>query len=138
MVGAAECAEQLEYGGPPAGPGRVGLHLVNASGKECYRKREGRRYTGPAHSAVPVAPHPLVCCYLQWMVLFGGSEFEFWRPRWPNPKKTMQMLLLEMPCGQKCSRITFWRSNMLCNGYVGSPGLPNGIFPWFLQSNFDV
>ena len=51
MVGAAECAERLEYGGPPAGPGRVGLHLVNASGKECYRKREGRRYTGPAHSA---------------------------------------------------------------------------------------
>ena len=51
MVGAAQCAERLEYGGPPAGPGRVGLHLVNANGKECYRKREGRRYTGPAHSA---------------------------------------------------------------------------------------
>ena len=24
----------IEYGGPPAGPGRVGLHLVNANGKE--------------------------------------------------------------------------------------------------------
>ena len=54
------------------------------------------------------------------MVPFGGSEFEFWRPRWPNLENIMQMLLLEMPCGQKCSRMAFWRSKTLCNGYVGS------------------